>query len=164
MMTKDEVIAKFNLVPLPLEGGFYRETYRSTRLVQSALGERREGTAIYYLVTEESFSALHVVDQDEIFHFYAGDAVEMFQILPDGTGRTIVIGNQIHLDETPQVIVPHGIWQGTKLRNPRQGGWALLGCNCAPGFEYENFHMKTRAELTAMYPQHVQQIANYTVS
>ncbi len=162
-MTKDEVIKKFDLTPLPLEGGFYRETYRSKRKVQSALGERIEATAIYYLVTDESFSALHVVDQDEIFHFYAGDAVEMFQILPDGTGLTITIGNRIDLGETPQVIVPHGIWQGTKLRVSRKDGWALLGCTCAPGFEYENFHMKSRAELSAMYPSLKQQIANYTV-
>ena len=163
-MTKDEVIAKFNLVPLPLEGGYFRETHRSERKVESILGQRTESTAIYYLVTEDSFSALHVVDQYEIFHFYAGDAVEMFQILPDGSGRTILIGNQFQNEEVPQVVVPHGIWQGTRLSSSQKHGWALLGCTVAPGFEYENFHMKSRAELSAMFPQHVQQIANYTVS
>ncbi len=162
-MTKEEVIARLNLIPLEIEGGFFRENYKSAVNVQSILGTRSECTAIYYMVTEDSFSALHIVDQDEIFHFYSGDEVEMFQILPDGTSKTLTIGS-VENGHEPQVIVPRGVWQGTKLKSPGKGKWALMGCTVAPGFEYENFTLKSRAELTAMFPQHVQQIANYTVS
>ena len=162
-MTREEVIARLNLVPLEIEGGFFRENYKSAANVQSILGMRSECTAIYYMVTEESFSALHIVDQDEIFHFYSGDEVEMFQILPDGTPKTIIIG-KIENGLEPQVIVPRGVWQGTKLKIPGKGKWALLGCTVAPGFEYENFTLKSRAELTALFPHLVQEIASYTVS
>lgn len=157
------VIAKLGLVPLPEEGGFYRETYRSSRWIQCAVhGKRTESTAIYYLITEESFSALHAVDQDEIFHFYAGSTVEMFQIDQNGQGQTISIGSNFFEDEIPQVVVGRGIWQGTKLKNPKEGAWALLGCTVAPGFEIESFHLKSRQELIDIYPHHKDQIIKYT--
>jgi predicted cupin superfamily sugar epimerase len=161
MMTKEEVITKLSLTPLEIEGGFYRQTYKSSENVQGILGIRSESTAIYYMVTEESFSALHIVDQDEIFHFYSGDEVEMFQILPDGSSRTIIIG-RIEDGHEPQIVVPRGVWQGTKLRTPGKGKWALMGCTVAPGFEYENFILKSRDELTRIYPQHKDQIIRFT--
>lgn len=158
-----EVIRKLELVPLPEEGGFYKETYRSNRTVLSKeLGDKTESTAIYYLITEESFSALHAVDQDEIFHFYAGSPVEMFQIDQNGGGSHILIGNDIFNDEIPQVIVPHGVWQGTKLKNPIPGSWALLGCTVAPGFELQHFHIKSREELIKIYPHLSKEIIKYT--
>ncbi len=160
-MTKEEVIAKLGLIPLEIEGGFFRQTYKSTENVQGILGTRSECTAIYYMVTEESFSALHIVDQDEIFHFYSGEEVEMFQILADGTPQTIIIG-KVENGHEPQVVVPRGVWQGTKLRTPGKGKWALLGCTVAPGFEYENFTLKSRDELLSLYPQHKDQITRFT--
>jgi predicted cupin superfamily sugar epimerase len=162
-MTADDVIKKLKLVPLPEEGGFYRETFRSKRLVQSELlGEMSECTCIYYLITPESFSGLHWVDQDEIFHFYAGDPVEMFRFTSQDDASFITIGNDIVNDEVPQVIVPPGVWQGTKLKNPSKDSWALLGCTVAPGFEIENFHIKSREELTSDYPSLKDNIAKYT--
>lgn len=158
-----DVINKLQLTPLPEEGGFYKETYRSQRLVSSKeLGEKTECTAIYYLITEESFSALHAVDQDEIFHFYAGSPVEMFQIDRNGKGSHILIGNDIFNDESPQVIVPHGVWQGTKLKDPKPSAWALLGCTVAPGFELQHFHLKNRDELIQMFPHLSEEIKKYT--
>lgn len=54
MKSYQEVIDKLGLVPLPEEGGFYKETYRSSRFVNSPeLGKKTEGTAIYYLVTNK---------------------------------------------------------------------------------------------------------------
>jgi uncharacterized protein len=163
MFHHQDVIQKLGLVPLPEEGGYYRETYRSQRLIHSeVLGKKSECTAIYYLITADSFSALHAVDQDEIFHFYAGSTVEMFQIDERGRGKIITIGNHIFEDEVPQVIVPHGVWQGTKLKNPTPTSWALLGCTVAPGFELEHFHLKTRAELIRQFPAHSELITKFT--
>lgn len=163
MKTMDDVIRKLKLVPLPEEGGFYRETYRSSRTVSSKeLGDKSECTAIYYLITEDSFSALHAVDQDEIFHFYAGSPVEMFQINQAGNAKMITLGSEIFEDQEPQVIVPHGTWQGTKLKNPKPGAWALLGCTVAPGFEFHNFHFKDRTQLLEIFPSHTENIVRFT--
>jgi predicted cupin superfamily sugar epimerase len=86
----------------------------------------------------------------------------MFQIGLDGKGSKILIVNDIFNDEIPQVIVPHGVWQGTKLRDPKPGSWALLGCTVSPGFEFKNFHFKTRQELTALFADHKEDIQKYT--
>jgi predicted cupin superfamily sugar epimerase len=59
-------------------------------------------------------------------------------------------------------VVPHSVWQGTRLKVPGSGKWALLGCTVAPGFEYESFHLKSREELTKLYPQYKEEIARFT--
>lgn len=162
-MKANEVIKKLNLVPLPEEGGFYLETYRSPRRIQSSdLGEMSECTAIYYLITHDSFSALHWVDMDEIFHFYAGAPVEMLQIDPDGESRKLVLGSNFSGGEIPQLAVPHGIWQGTKLLDPKPDSWALLGCTVAPGFEFRNFHIEGREALIKRFPNLKDDIVRFT--
>lgn len=163
MIKAEDVIKKLGLVPLPEEGGFYKETFRSPRIVSSkVLGDKSECTCIYYLITNESFSALHAVDQDEIFHFYAGSPVKMFQVSPDGQSKSIVIGNDVMNDQVPQVIVPHGVWQGTKLLDQAHEAWALLGCTVSPGFDFENFHIKSRNELSNMFPGLESDIKEFT--
>lgn len=161
-MNYKDVIEKLSLIPLPEEGGYFRETYRSYRDVHSAFGVRKESTAIYYLVSPESFSGLHWVDQEEIFHFYAGEPVEMFQIDKNGVGKKIVIGNDIFKGQSPQVVVPGGTWQGTRLLNSHGNAWALMGCTVAPGFDYQNFHIEDRASLTQKFPHLSSDIARFT--
>jgi predicted cupin superfamily sugar epimerase len=78
-------------------------------------GVRLFGTAIYYLLTPETFSAMHRLPSDEIFHFYIGDPVEMLQLWPDGSIRVLILGSDILNGMQPQVVVPRGVWQGAKL-------------------------------------------------
>src|SRR5512135_3528073 len=100
-MTADEVKQLLQLEPLHFEGGYFRETYRSRWQVSAEClpegirGSRSIGTAIYYLITDESFSALHRLPGTEVFHFYAGDPVVMLQLLPDGTSRSITLGSDL---------------------------------------------------------------------
>ena len=120
-MTADDVIRLLKLVPLELEGGFFRETYRSRWKIPSDYlpegmpGQRSIGTAIYYLITPESFSALHWLPGSEIFHFYLGDPVVMLQLHPDGHVATVNLGPDIAAGHQPQVVVRGGVWQGLRL-------------------------------------------------
>ena len=164
-MTAEEIIKKLNLVPLPEEGGFYTETFREkTFIPEEALpeheGKRCYSTAIYYLVTPEEFSALHRVKSTEIFHFYAGDPVEMVQIDKQGKLEKIVIGNNFEREHRPQVIVEPGVWQGVRLAEG--GEWSLMGCTVASGFEFEDFEVESYEKLSAQYPQHKDVIREYT--
>lgn len=156
------VVELLGLEPHP-EGGFFRETHRSADAIPGGALDARYGgaarsasTAIHYLVTPESFSAMHRVASEEVFHFYLGDPVEMFRILPDGRGETVRIGPDLERGERPQVVVPAGAWQGTRL--VEGGSYALLGATVAPGFEYADFEMGRRDELIAMYPEHAERI------
>jgi uncharacterized protein len=170
MPTAREVIDRLHLVPLTIEGGYFRETYRasltlpSEALPKEYTGDRHASTCIYYLLTPETFSAIHRVKSDEIFHFYAGDPVEMLQLWPDGTARIVFIHNDFTRENVePQVIVPAGVWQGCRLV---AGGknWALMGCTVAPGFDYADFELGNGAVLSTQYPQYSKLIAALTSS
>ena len=164
-MTADDIIKKLGLIPLPEEGGFYKETYRSPDTIPDDViphnGVRCYSSQIYYLITPDEFSGLHRVKSDEVFHFYLGDPVEMIQIDKDRNLKQFILGPDILSDQSLQVVVPKGIWQGTRLIN--DGQWALMGCTVAPGFEFEDFEIKSRAELIHEYPQHEMQITKFTV-
>lgn len=160
------LVRELGLVPLPEEGGLFAETYRSSGIIPGGAVPGRHGTprtystAIYYLVTPARFSCLHRVASTEIFHFYRGDPVQMLRLHPDGRGETVVIGPDIAAGQRPQVVVPRGVWQGTRL--VEGGRYALLGCTVAPGFEYEDYEHGRRAELIARYPAWADEIARLT--
>lgn len=151
------IIELLDLKPLLPEGGYFRETYRCgekmlrENLPQRYISDRSYCTAIYYLLTPESFSSLHKVLSDEIFHFYLGDPVEMLQLFEDGTGTLLSIGNDLEMGEQPQVIVPRNIWQGARLRDG--GEFALFGTTVAPGFDYEDFITPDPVDILQKYPQ-----------
>jgi hypothetical protein len=121
MLTADQIITLLNLKPHPEEGGYFVETYRSTETLSRELlpnrykGDRSFSTAIYYLLTPGTFSTIHQLRSDEVFHFYLGNPVEMIQLWPDGSGRILILGFDILNGMEPQVIVPRGVWQGARL-------------------------------------------------
>jgi len=164
-MTADEVIAALKLQPHPVEGGFFRETYRSTGTLPAAVlphnaGPRSIGTAIYYLLTPQTVSAMHRLPTDEIFHFYLGDPVQMLQLWPDGSSRTLILGAGIADGQIPQTVVPGGVWQGSALLPG--GAFALLGATMAPGFDYADYVSGVRAELTRIWPDRAELIQKLT--
>jgi len=157
-MTADEVKRILDLVPHPREGGYYVRTYESAEMLTPAAfadgryaAPRHTATAIYYLLEPDTFSEMHRLASDEIFHFYAGDAVEMLHLYAEGGGMTIRIGNRLELGERPQVVVPRGVWQGSRLASG--GKWALLGCTVSPGFDFADYEAGTREALSAGWPQ-----------
>ena len=157
MITADTLKSLLNLRPHPEEGGYFRETYRSLHTLSKDIlpggyeAERSLATAIYFLLTPDTFSALHRLPTDEIFHFYLGDPVEMLQLLPDGSGRTITLGSAITSGMQLQVVVKKGVWQGSRLC--AGGQFALLGTSMSPGFESSDYESGERERLIAAYPQ-----------
>ena len=162
MLTAKQIISLLNLKPHPEEGGYFAETYRSDESIpKEALPDRYEkdrsfATVIYYLLTPDTFSAMHRLLTDEVFHFYLGDPVEMLQLWPDGTGRTVTLGSEIADGMRPQVIVPKGVWMGARLRVA--GRYALMGTTVSPGFEFVDYETGRRKVLVDAYPQYKDQI------
>jgi predicted cupin superfamily sugar epimerase len=124
-MTAEEVVDRLGMKPHP-EGGFYRETFRD-----------HASSAIYYLLREGDRSAWHrVTHAAEAWHHYAGATLELS--LSEGRGRTVIrLGTDLAAGEEPQAVVPPGVWQSARPL----GGWVLVGCTVAPGFEFSNFEM-----------------------
>lgn len=150
------IIERLGLKPLAVEGGYFRETYRGEETIPAdALpnrygGERAFLTAIYYLLTPDTFSEIHRLASCEIFHFYMGDPVEMLLLRPDGSHSVITIGTDLEAGQVPQVVVPAGVWQGSRLKEG--GAYALMGTTVAPAFDYADYESGDRASLISQYP------------
>lgn len=157
-----EVIRKLALVPLPGEGGFFRETHRGLLSIPGeALPSRYQGssrqtsTAIYYLLTDETFSALHRLKSDEIYFFHAGDPLLLSLVDDSGKLSQFILSNRLVDDELCQAIVPSGIWQGSRLIEG--GKWALLGTTVAPGFEFSDWELASLASVSG-WPAQTRQL------
>jgi predicted cupin superfamily sugar epimerase len=134
-MTADEVAALLGLHPHP-EGGFFRETFRDSP--EGADGGRGASTAIYYLLREGEISAWHRVrDAAEVWHHYAGAPIDLTLSADGRSTEALRLGSGLAAGERPQAVVPAGVWQTARA----VGGWALVGCTVAPGFEFAAFEM-----------------------
>ena len=150
------LIAACKLQPHP-EGGWYRETFRSTERVTTSAGTMRSAaTSIYFLLTADAFSAFHRLASDETWHFYRGDPVTIELIDPSGAYRRRVLGS----DDAYQTTIPAGTHFAAHV--DAADGFAFVGCDVAPGFEFSDFQLTTRSMLTAAYPQFGPLIARYT--
>lgn len=166
-MTAEDVKRILGLQPHPREGGWYARTWESEEFVGAecfADGRydeaRRTSTAIYYLLEPGTFSEMHVLKSDEIFHHYMGGAVEMLQLFADGSSSRVVLGKDLAEGQRPQHVVRRGVWQGCRLIV--QEGWALLGCTVSPGFEFVDYENASATELIAKWPGEVEMICGLT--
>lgn len=130
-MDPREIIDRLALAPHP-EGGWFRETWRA----DAPPGTRASGTAIFFLLEAHQTSTWHRVDAAEIWHWHAGAPLTL-SISPDGTTTPVdrLLGPDLALGQSPQVIVPPHAWQAAAP----QGGWTLVGCTVSPGFDFAHF-------------------------
>jgi len=159
-MTAEEIKALLKLEPHPVEGGWFRRTYTSAVSVALLRGVRPYSSAIYYLLEAGTFSEMHVLASDEIFHFYLGDPVEMLQLHSDGHSVLLTLGQDLRAGHNVQLVVPAGVWQGTRLVG--DGKVALLGCTVTPGFDFADYQNARYEELAAKWPAEAARIRKLT--
>ncbi len=139
------------------EGGFYRESYRSAQLMDVTQAEegvevrRNVSTGIYFLLERGNFSAFHKIRSDEMWHFYAGQALEVLEISPAGNLRCTRLGPDVLQGEVFQHVVPAHTWFASRVASG--GTFSLVGCTVAPGFDFADFCLADRATLVALFPQ-----------
>ncbi|MGF1450860.1 MAG: cupin domain-containing protein [Opitutales bacterium] len=167
-MTADDVIHALGLEPLPVEGGYYRETYRASEEVPREVLPERYGqsralaTAIYFLVTPAKFSSMHRLPTDELWFFHAGDPLEMLLLYPGGAGECVCLGSDFAAGEQPQLTVPMGTWQGARPSPGGTRGFSLVSTVMSPGFEFADLHPATRGELLNGWPSFAEMITALT--
>ncbi len=144
------MVAQLGLAPLPVEGGLYRQVWRSP--IEDPAG-RPAGTAIVLLLTDEpdSFSAMHRLGTDECWHFYLGDPVTLVTLDLDGSSTCITLGHDLLAGAVVQRVVPAGTWMGA-VRASGPHGWSLLGTTMAPGFDAAEFEASEAEPLIARWP------------
>jgi predicted cupin superfamily sugar epimerase len=149
------LVEQYALLPHP-EGGYYRETYRAAARVRPLERDEDAGraasTAILYLLEGDDFSALHRIQSDEVWHFYAGEPLRVSSLGPSGERADLLLGSRPERGEVFQAVVPAGHWFGARLDAP--GGYCIVGCTVAPGFEFADFELAERGPMLARYPEH----------
>ncbi|WP_343305866.1 cupin domain-containing protein [Chitinophaga niabensis] len=135
-----------------VEGGSFRETYRAPLVLQQPAGPRAASTGIYFLLEDGEFSAFHRIASDEMWHFYDGVTLHIYEIKPNGTLHVHRLGRDITQGEQLQLVIPAGSWFASSVEET--GGFALVGCTVAPGFDFADFELAERAALSQLFPQH----------
>jgi predicted cupin superfamily sugar epimerase len=163
-ITASEIKEPLQLEPHPVEGGYFRRTFTSALTLEVDRGSkpvvRAAGTAIYYLLEPGTFSEMHKLSSDELFHFYLGDPVEMLQLWPDGHSEVVILGPDLSASQHVQLLVPAGVWQGTRLIG--NGKVALLGCSVVPGFDFADYTRGFFDDLVSRYPEQATRIGALT--
>jgi predicted cupin superfamily sugar epimerase len=164
----EQLMQFYEMKPLPIEGGYYVQTYRSLEWIgkeslPQRYGENRPyGTAILYLYNTDPncFSALHRLPTDEVYHFYLGDPVEMLLLYPDGKSERVILGQDVFHGQRVQFVAPRGVWQGSHLIDG--GRFALIGTTMAPGYIDADYVGGEREKLIREYPQEANLIRRLT--
>lgn len=163
MSTARSWIDTLGLQPHP-EGGYFAETYRAAEPIAAAHlpprfgAPRAHSTAIYFLLEAGQFSAFHRIKSDEVWHFYDGGPLDIFDLHADGCLEVIRLGRDPAQGQRPQAVVPAGHWFASR---PAAGSdFALVGCTVAPGFDFADFEMARAEGLIADYPAHADLLRN----
>lgn len=154
-MNAKEIIDALKLEPLEIEGGFFREIYRSK--LKTEKQDRTCGTSIYYLMTAQDISPWHKVTSDEIWYYHGGSPAVQLLIFPDGRMEKRVIGLDLKAGQTPQSLIPADTWQAAVLLDKNEDAWGLFGATVFPGFEYEDFSGASAEQMAGIFP-HLQGI------
>ena len=149
------------------EGGSYREVYRSSLFVSGKClpvffqGDRNISTGIYFLLQQGQFSAFHRIASDELWHFYFGDPLLIYEINHSGHLTTHRLGNDPEKGETFQIMIKAGSWFASIPAE--ESKYALVGCTVSPGFDFADFELANRATLSGQYPSHAELIGRLCV-
>jgi uncharacterized protein len=164
-LSAEDVIARLGLQPHPT-CGYVAETYRSaTRIAAGGLAApfadgRPVGSALYFLVTDERWVRLHRIMNDQLYHHYLGDALEVLALYPDGSYSLEVVGPDLTAGERPQLFLPGGTFHCARLRSG--GRWFLGASTEWPGVEAPDVELGDRDDLLERFPGAADLIDEFT--
>lgn len=149
------LIEHYHLQPLPVEGTLFVDTYCSPQELDE--GQPYCNAMIgLYCAEPRSVSLFHRLPADEIWHFYTGDPLRLILLYPNGSSEDVIMGSDPLQGHHVQLVVPAGVWQAGHILPG--GRYSLFGCTMAPGFTGEMFEGGLRDELSAAYPDRVDDI------
>lgn len=170
-MDAQNMIDWFGMQKNPDEGGFFAGVYTSTVKVDNkdlpgfkpVKNKRPICSAIYYFLDPTTFSAMHKVTGDMLYHFYSGDPVQMLLLYPEGSPNKWEIctfSNNLDAGGMPMKVIPGGTWLGSRLY--AGSSYALMGVSMAPGFDPADYVIGKRKDLIKQYPEQQQLITELT--
>jgi predicted cupin superfamily sugar epimerase len=153
-MNGKEIVQKLGLIEHP-EGGFYKETYRSSSSMETEQNAiRNVCTAIYFLLENDNISLFHRIQSDELWFFHQGEPLEIV-FVKEGVLNSIILGNSFENGEVPQATIPSNTWFASSVKQRK--GYSLVSCTVAPGFDFADFELASRENLLQEFP-HLKEI------
>lgn len=162
-LTAEQVITALDLQPNQT-CGFVAPSYSSTlqlgeSTLPSPLGAMRPvGTALYFLLTPAAPVRLHRIRNDQLYHYYLGDPLEIVLLLPDGSGQRHIVGPDLLGGQVVQLFIPGGTFHTARLLG---GSWFLGGSTEWPGVVPEDVELGDADALAARYPDFEAEIRTF---
>jgi predicted cupin superfamily sugar epimerase len=137
--------------------GFVRVTFMSKERI--ALGGlpapfaagRPVGSALYFMVTPGAPVRLHRIRNDQLYHYYLGDPLEVLMLRVDGTTERVVVGPDLRGGQVVQLLIPGNTFHTARVIGRRR--WFLGGSTEWPGVEPVDVEIGDVEALAAKYPQ-----------
>lgn len=158
------LITKYNLEEHP-EGGWYKEMYRSNMLLKASglpndFGADRDAlTSIYYLLTDNNYSAFHKIKSPEVWYFHQGIALLIHMIDDKGNYSCVELSNKE--SGVLQYTVEPNVWFAASIKG--EFGYSLVSCAVAPGFDFRDFTLAKTEELANIAPDSISEINQFCI-
>lgn len=156
MKTANDWIQALQLQPHP-EGGHFARIYESSKQLNTANGKRAIASAIHYLLEQKDFSSWHRIQHDELWFFHSGAPLVVHQIKATGE----LISHILSQHDQVTLTVTGGTWFCAELlcdfqsHNEKiQDDFSLVSCVVNPGFDFADFELGNKEEMTNTFPQH----------
>jgi predicted cupin superfamily sugar epimerase len=138
--------------------GFVRETYKSDLTIAPGglpapfADGRPLGTAIYFMVTPEAPVKLHRIDNDQLYHYYLGDPIEVLLLRENGLSELVVVGPNLVGGHLVQLFIPGNTFHTARITGKRR--WFLGASTEWPGvvMRDRDVELGNAEELAAKYP------------
>jgi uncharacterized protein len=155
-ITADEVLALLGLES-HATCGYVRETYRSTMLIAPGglprpfAEGRPAGSALYFMVTPNARVHLHRIRNDQLYHYYLGDPLEVLMLPEGGAAERVVVGPDLAAGQRLQLLIPGNTFHTARLA--ANGSWFLGGSTEWPGVIPADVEIGDIEELAKQYPE-----------
>ena len=153
-MTSEDVRKLLNLEP-NATCGFVRETYRATQAIAPGglpapfADGRPLGSALYFMVTPQAPVRLHRIRNDQLYHYYLGDPIEV--LLLRGEGEHVIVGPDLRAGHRVQLLIPGNTFHTARLVGSRR--WFLGASTEWPGVTPADVELGKPEVLTAQFPK-----------
>src|SRR5436309_12532058 len=137
-LNDEEVRALLKLEP-HATCGFVRVTFISNQRIAPGglpapfLDGRPAGSALYFMVTPEAHVRLHRIRNDQLYHYYLGDPIEVLMLHADGTSEQVIVGPDLRGGQLVQLLISGNTFHTARVIPESFRGWFLGASTGGPG-------------------------------
>jgi uncharacterized protein len=129
-----------------------RKAHRTRRVAPAVAEGRPAGSALYFMVTPDAPVRLHRIRNDQLYHYYLDDPIEVLMLHENGTSERVVVGPNLHGGQRVQLFIPGKTFHTARVKPESVQGWFLGASTEWPGVEPADVEIGDVEALAAKYP------------